>query len=555
MAKPAWLFLASFYLDSGTERVSGGNVRHPDYLYEGRVKSWGFIEKTIPIVAGRPHVSDARIRVGDKDRKWRDILADTETTTRRRLVDIRAVLEGTSEAAAYVVYTGEIQDAERHEEQVEFSLRDHMFSWLDEEVPAMVNATLYPGLDPKNDGQFLPIIQGLVNSFPERPEGQVRCPHFGLMEFEGVIYDVYGLAAHPVFDFGLYRRVSYLGEEGETDHAKEWEPVDPREYTSIVVPITGYGVDMNHTLILFTLDQADAEIRADCEGIDFRGAWGTLPPSGFHATENPGGTPGVQRNPIDFFIGMIFFIMHKAGRTQEDVWDTEEIAALREHFEDLVYVSDGAMTRVTKAGDFLAQFLSSFNLDMFQKRNGLITLGFTEEASPADYIHFIEGVHILKGSWKERLPDDISTQEIFQYFRIPVEDRFYLSGIADTVEQAILGFETPSGTEPIAETGRFDLYWVRQLEVANDVILRRLPYLSLKSFRQEFEVPLPLVLTQDVELGDLIQITHSAGLASPNGYSAQLVKIIGMVFDLGRMVCRLTTVRRVTPQLMDTSPA
>src|SRR5262249_48033985 len=129
MADKEWLKLASLYLDSGTQRFSGGTVRAPAYIYTGSVLDWGGIEKSIPILPGIPHVSDARIRLADTNRHWRDIF--THETGRRRLIDIRIGRAGTSESTDFIlIFTGEVVKHSFGPGYVELSLRDRTFSWI-----------------------------------------------------------------------------------------------------------------------------------------------------------------------------------------------------------------------------------------------------------------------------------------------------------------------------------------------------------------------------------------------------------------------------------------
>lgn len=540
MSQNKWLILASLYLDSGTEYFSSVRVTHPDYLYEGYALSWGSIDRTVPLVSGLPEVSDAKIRLADTNRHWRDLLY--RQTPRRRLIDIKLVEEGESVSAGQLLFTGEVKDAQFGAGYVELTLKDRMFSWLDEPIPAMLIRELYPDLPAENEGGFLNIIQGEMRSVgsqqspPTENSGVIPCPHYGVIGSPPTA-DRYGLAMHPVANV-----VAVYRNNGST-----WEVVDASEYEITEVEITAFNVDMTHTFIDFHANQNDAEIRADVDGIDFRGPWGSLPEEG-HTSP-----PAALRNPIDFFIGVTYFILNKAG-VSTTVFDTVEIAALREAFEigfgspPVVYLCDGAVTEPITAREFLGRFLPSFNLLMFQNISGLIALRFIDEENVSRPV-FSEGKYINFGTFTESLPATIANQIVYRYDFNPVRNEFEAWGIYNTYEQYVLGLSNLSPPEDKVEKEEIQLHFIRDLDTALDVITRRAEFMALGSFQQEFEIPMPPTMA-DVELAAQVGITHSQGLAE-GGYINREVVIFGITAYLDELKFRLRTVLR-EPQSMVT---
>jgi len=140
----AVFILGRFFLDSGTEYESTRTVIHPDYIYEARVKQWGYVDRSIPVPSGLPQLGDCRIQLIDTDRKFRDLLA--VQTPRRRLIDLRIVREGESESDNDPFATFEIYDAEFTAGLVDITGRDVNFSWIDKKIDGLINRTNFPDL-------------------------------------------------------------------------------------------------------------------------------------------------------------------------------------------------------------------------------------------------------------------------------------------------------------------------------------------------------------------------------------------------------------------------
>jgi len=556
-----WITVAELILDTGTERFSAERVRKvasespptAEVIYSGTVLQWGSVHKSIPLLPGLPQISDAQIRIADNYRKWRDLLA--KQTPRRRLIRLTVLPEGASLAAYTPIFVGEVVSVVFTPAAIQVSLRDRMFAWLDEPIPAMAITSLYPDLAPKDQGQFIPIIQGQVRSVetsPSTAEGVIPLPHIGFTPEESppasppASRDRYAVAVHPVSSVvAIYRREQIVNDDDMA--TSEWVVVDPAEYEIT----TGFFAEddnpfgrfeMTHTYLDFYGQQPEGtEIRADVDGIDFRGIWGDLP----EAEASPPG--GALRNPIDFFIGMTYLICQKAG-ISVNVFDTDEIGALREVFEGLGLYCDGAITEEITARDFLAKFLRDFHLDMFVNRRGLITLRYVTEESPTRTV-YVEGKHILRGSFMEWLPEKIVNQIDCRYAYNNATGKHDAGFVQDNAtEQEVLNLpqeESPSSPEQKIEREVLELTFIRDADTAQSTVDKRMEAQQLGTYQQELELPLPQVVA-DMELAQLIGLTHSMGLDLYNpGYINQEVKTLSLLFDLDRLKVRARTVLSV----------
>jgi len=475
---------------------------------------------------------------------------------RRRKVKLWALFEGESLAFTATsppeprtpFFTGEIVNAVFNSDRsIEITCRDMTYAWIDEPIPAMVTKEIYPGLLERYEGQFLPIVAGEVRTVPQPQTsppgipmnslGQIALPRMGWNDETG---DRWGVAAHPCTAVTVYRKVELAVDGEETE---EWELVNSGEYTESLIPVFAFNVQMYHHVIDFFVQQPDGtEIRADVDGIAFRGGWGTLTEIGTPVGSPPGIPPPPSlRNPIDFFINMTYFVMNKAGVSGGDgsVFDTDDISALRTKFEILGILCDGAITKPITCREWLAQFFTSFNLDMWQKRSGKISLNFVDENNP-DRPVYTETDLIVKKTFTERLIEKPYNQFQYRYVHNFATDEWGTWSFLDVVaEQDLLAVNG----EPKIEKEVLDLYFVRDSNTALVVITYRSQFLSLNSLIQEWEVPLPEVPVA-LELSSLVGITHRMGLAI-GGYINREVKVIKLRHDLDKRVTKVTSSTRV----------
>lgn len=568
------LFLLDIELNSGTERLSDRQVNSPTVTYEPFIVSWGIFESGIPSPCGLPITGDAKFRLAESEtRKWRDLFS--HQTPRRRKVKLWTLFEGESLSTLLPAtspsssppdstprtpfFSGEIVNAVFNADRsIEITCRDLTYAWLDEPIPAMITKDIIPGLESRYEGQFLPIVAGQVRtpdpeiaspleSPPSRipqSRGQIALPRMGWNDETG---DRWGVTAHPSCRIVVFRKVEAAVDGDETEI---WERVSPGEYEERLIRVNAFNLEMNWHVIDFFVEQPDdTELRADIDGIGYRGAWGSLPEVGTPISSPPTGTGSppdeALRNHIDFFINMTFFVMNKAGVSGGDgsVFDTEEISALRDKFDFLELKCDGAITEPITCREFLLRFLTSANLDMWQKRSGKISLAFTDEENP-DRPIYTETSLILKNSFTEQLPEKPINQFQYRYLYNFAEQSWGTWGLLDTSDQEILAI----GEDPKIEKEVLDLYFVRDPETALSVTQHRSQFLSLGSYQQQWELPLPEVPVS-LEPSSLVGVTHRMGLEI-GGYNNREVKILKLRHDLDKLTTTVNGVLRVPQTLL-----
>lgn len=538
---PEWHVFGQIFLESATQNlaVRPWNVTDTsgEEIYEGLVLGWGNIDRSVPFPAGMPQVGDARIRIADTTRRLRDRLA--HETPRRRTVTLKIAQRGGSSLFSRpAAYTGEIVDAVFGSGYVEFNLRDVTFAWLDEVFPDLITHDTFPELSIGVDSAFANIITGVVTSHEKNPQGAVPIPHIGFSSAAG---DWFGIACHPIWDLvALYRKLP--GEGAFT-------LVDEAEFTIIEETRDALGLNLTFSILVFPVEQpAGTELRADVEGISSRGGWGPLAP-----------VTGLLRNPVDFFINMTYFFLVRAGLDPVTPFDTEEIEFLREQCESLIpdsstdgaapLLCDGALVKPFSAREFFGKFLPSFQFSMFQKKNGLITLRLIGE-SDSNRIVFNRG-KIIRNTFVETIARPTYNQVAYRTKVNYTTNEWGETTTYDNEDdQRALGEYTgeidtagPVRSVKIERDPGFDFWFVRDNATAAWSIARRMSYLALGSYRQQFKMPLPEVI-DDIDLADLIGISHPFGLEEDGGYSDKEVVVTALTADLDRLTLDVKTILR-----------
>lgn len=535
------VILASIFLDSGTEYVSGGEVHQSrtsplteTRIWEGRVQRWGTIERSISSPIGLPVISNAQIRLADTDFKLRNLLS--HQTPRRRFLEIKVVEVGTSEGAVDPVYRSEIVDSELGPGWMDIFLKDRTFAWIDESIPNRITRTNFPDLAPGLSDSFFNFIFGHNVSDPGNAQGVIPVPHIGF-----TTVDRYALAAHTVWDvIAIYRKAP--GDAVFT-------VVDPSEFDVTVETTTIEGVTFDATYIDFLLEQDEGtEIQADVDGWDFRPAWGGL--AELHGSD----IGGPLRNPIDFFINITQYVLPKFGG--EENFNTADIVALRILMETIIttgsgtlpYYCDGAIVQSLTGRELMGRFLPCFQFDLLQKKSGLISLNFTYTENVSRPV-FSDGRLIEQDTFRERLAAPTYNQIRYRFAPNFATGEFLDGDTFNNMDdQTTLGLpvQTPSGPlylTPNIEQDTLDMHFVRDFVTAGDVVARRASFMALGSYRQSFTSPLPEA-QDDLELAGQIGLSTPWGLDT-GGYSNKEVKVLGEAIDLDNLRVSVRTILRV----------
>ncbi len=554
-----WLIIGQVLLDSAIQYVSSRNALLAGVTIEGRVLDWGRVSKTISPFAAGPQTSDAVFRIVDTDQKWRDL--SLTQALRGRTVRLRFAIADDDWVSADPFWVGEIQAVSFGPGWIQISARDNSWSWMDEFVPPLLTVENFPYLISSSDGAFAKIIFGDVNDsvvdgapVGSDKYGAVELNHVGLVG--GV--DRYCVARHTIYDIAVYRKAS-----GDP----VFSPVDPSEYNVTVENLIVDGYTYEMTFIDFLTDQLNATITANVKGLYFRPAVTGYAAEGYDPILNPTGVPGELHNPIDAFLNFMRLDCRKALS-----FDYDSIMAIRSTFEavDLInggtaaYDCSGVVDTSETRRSTLTKFLPCFLLDMFHNRAGEITLNFTQENvedKPLYSDQSIDGDRnlILRESFSEVDPNPIANRCVIPALRHYAAGVWlWNGGFENFADQAVASVPERDASDEIVVGVRdpridsitTEFWFCRDTATIYDVIARRMAFMALRSYQQQYDLPTPEVI-DEVELCRLVRLTHRLGLAA-GGYSRVETKIFGINFDLKGFTTTLNTVRRVPETVIST---
>jgi len=545
-----WLVTGQILLDSGIEYVSSRGVLLPESTIYGTVLEWGRVSKTISSTSAGPQTSDAVFRMKDPDRYWRDL--SLSQTFRGRTVRLRFSIADADVLSAVPFWTGEIVSTTFGPGYIQITARDNSWSWMDEYVPPLLTAANFPYLISSSEGAFAKIIFGDVNDsgvdgapISSDKFGAIQLDHLGPVA--GI--DRYCVARHTIYDIEVYRKAS-----GDT----AFSAVDPSEYSVTVENLLVDGYTYEMTFVDFLVDQSNAVITANVKGLYFRPAVTGYEAEGYDPVLNPAGTPGELHNPIDAFLNFMRIDCRKALS-----FDYDAIMAIRDTFEAVPLVIDGTAaydcsgvineTETRRA--ILSKFLPCFLLDMFHNRLGEITLNFSGVDSVAVPLYsdrMADGVRnlILRESFTESDPSPIANRCILPALRHYASgiwlwtgsyENFYDQSSASVPERDSSDVVTGS-RDPRIEPVTAEFWFCRDATTIYDVAARRMAFMSLSSYQQEYNLPMPEVI-DELEMCKLVFLTHGDGLSS-GGYDRIETKVIGLNYDLREFIATVSSVRR-----------
>ncbi len=363
-------------------------------------------------------------------------------------------------------------------------------------------------------------------------QGVIPLPHIGYLAGTG---DRWAAAVHQLWNvLAIYRKLP-----NETI----FTVVDPAEF-DVVEEATTFlewpTITFNCVFIDFISQQPDGtEIRMDADGFYFRDTWNGMAAVGYDGVSLFG--QGPLRNPIDAFIHLTRVLFLKASA--ESGWDGVDIEAVYDKLKNGTdftppYFCDASVTEAMTPRDLLGLFMQSFGLDFSTKMTGLQSLAFLTEEDPLR--QQITEEMMVKGSFIEHISNPTINQLTYKFSRDYAEDKWFSQAVFDNAyDQTLLGE---------IEKGDLELWFVRDQGTAVSVAQRYMENVSLGSYQQEWQSPLPLVLDR-MELAQQVGITHRSGLTYLTGYEDREVKVIGRTIDLNRMTVNYRSILRVPVRL------
>jgi len=465
-------------------------VRHPTIYFDPKVKSYGTFTRAISAPAGFIKTGDVNITLLDLDNSLRQQIASK--TIRKATAEVRLGPEGASLSAFLRPCKREVGTITQPSDGLlSMPLRDYVYDSLENQIPAEVDATRYPNLPESPARDFSPIIIGTVAAANGAiPLFLVDTANFG-----------YLVARHPCKSIdAVYRKAS---------DEDEFSLVDPSEYTV-------ENVWLQHCIINFSADQADAEIRADV--------------TGYYDAD----TLALKcTNFSDFILEILQTILGVEGLDRINFASFEETKT-RTTAAGLACA--GMLKDKMTFGELLTQLQRSSNIDIFSDKNDRITVHYTtDDEEPT--VDLDDILRLYKGTVSQSLADPAYNQIPYKYAPNYATDKWTEAEWNNEGDQEKIGDVVPDE--------QLQLYWIRDAATALSVVERRGQYLDLDSFRFEGEIPLIPVL-ENLELADLVEIAHFGGIKS-GGYTEEQFKILELSMDIDNLKYKFKGIRRRLP--------
>lgn len=496
--------LVDIELDTGTEHVSNVPVRHPDHFYEGCVMKFGSIVRSIPVPSGGSRIADASILIADTEQKFRQLFASS--APKKRLVTIFIMPENSDFALAQLVYRGEIVNVTFPEGAVSVELADVTFDFLRLNIPDLVSTDTFDNLPANITQVFAPILIGELASVSPTT-GITNCPHVDTVQ------NRYLVARHHI------ERVTAVYRKRANDNTFS---LIGSGFTIVEEPITIEGVVHRFTYVQFTSSQQEPTlIRVDVLG------W----------TEDDTFATSVEENPAN---NIRNYLTRIVGLSDDNsALDIQAFQDVETKTDSLSFLCAGAITTRLTHGAALSRIYSSFNIDFFQNKDGLVAIALVID-SDEERIIYDDVLRILESSVKQSLAKPVYNVIRFRYARRFADNEWAREERQlNEVDRAAIGedIELP-----------MDFWFVRDDVTASRVAADVAGYFDLTSYQISMDLPAPWVVP-DMELAKLIGVTHYGGIAgTAGGYIDQEFKTVGLNLDLDKLTFSLTgIIRRVAP--------
>lgn len=519
------LLLADFFLDTGTLHLAGKSLPFKGVDYVKGVVSAGNISRSIPMPSGLVQTDDAEVTVADPNGTLKTYF-DT-TTPFRRLVALTPELQehDTDMTPNLPIFTGEILGFNCPPGEVTVRLRSITTSWMNRAVQHLVTRDVFPNLPDDVASAFAPIIFGRCFSYATthvEPQGAIQCT------LVNTATNDYLVARHECYSIPAVYRKKPLEQR--------FTLVDSSEYTTLTVSMTIGGDDYQMQMIRFAVQQYDGTvIQCDASGANSRWDFGA----------DDLAYPVEVRNPADCLVNLIYNTLQ--NETNIERFDADSFLEVKSRCSTRGYVCDGAITgknnslEVITVGNCISRLCESFNIDFLQTAAGLIKVQLFDLTIDGPLAIPVGPDLILKKTFTPASPAKVFNHIDYRYFRenagLPREmaDRgnkewnfkYIIRNTHDQTELAA------TGANPKLDT-TVELYFVRDDAVAVDVIKKKIPYYTLRSYDVDFVLPAfsgGAFVGLSVDLGQACNLESYWGMGD-GGFVDALSRIKAVSLDL-----------------------
>ena len=479
-------------------------VRHPSIYFEPRVKSYGAFTRAISAPVGFVKTGDVTLSVLDPDNVLKRKIS--VKTIKKATVDMRLGPEGGSYRSFLRPWRRRVYNVSQPSDGIlNFNLKDNVFDMLERSYPVLIHSRNFTNLPANLSSTWANIIVGAVSG----TNGAIPCRLVDTVNFRYLVH------ANPSKSVdGVFRRIASPEPGGP-----EWEQVGAGEYSVVQTTYldNGEGGGSYGTILQFYADQGSQEIRANVTGC-YDPSTGDLRYTNF----------------ADYLLSIFEYLAQIENRT--DVINLASFEETRDKVADLVCA--GAVTEKITYGELITRIQRSSNIDVFADKNDRIAIHYTgDDDEPSIDLDHVK--HFYGGTVSQEMADPVYNR--FKYKYAPN----FAAGSWTDAQYDNLEDQEAVQDEVMEDPEELQMFFVRDANTADSVIRHRAGYCRLESFKFHATIPMIPVL-EELELADLVRITHFAGMA-PLGYSRKQFKIMKLVMDIDKLTYQLEGIVRKLP--------
>jgi hypothetical protein len=512
------------------EYVSTRTLRHPTRIYRRSVISWGSLDRSIPIPAGFPRVSDLTLRLADTDGYYRRLFAQVGARAAEIVVRMGPVNGRVSHWP--VVFRGRVDKVECPPGEVRPTATDSILRPFHERPPALITPSDFPALPEAMSDVFAPIPYGRVSTEETSGVGAIQCP---LVNEEEGWYLVSRERIHSV------RRVLTWSPGQE-----EFEVV-PRRPDSFGLRRVYAGQPTG-----WWMEEQELDIRGETYRLQVIRFTSPLP-DGTQVRADVWGIVDDDGEPIENVVDILEHYLRRwmGLDLSHEFFDVEGFAEARAVAETAGLTSPNighAIAQSSTHAENLARLLGSVDLDFFPDRFGRLSCKLTLE-DPPDMPVLDDLKAILWDSFSEVQGEAESANRLrYRTGYTPSTGEWYDDDVYDNeLDRELLG-ET--------RERELDLWYLANIETGGSVAARISGYLDSQARRLKWNLSAPR--TVDVfDLADIVGIRHFEGLEADTGTyldPPQPVKVAAIRIDLDSLVETVEGVTREPAPLLGGGP-
>ncbi len=486
--------LVEIDFDSGKRRYATTGISSGDKYWEPRLVSIGDINRQISVLPENFRASDFTVTLADSDQAISKL--KNEEPFRRRKVEVLLGEMDQGESDFEVVAAGVIESWSSKDGKFTVRVTDESIDWLDEVVAGFTTDTETFEFLPNTTGLHLvPILIGDASA-------------------TGGALPAYLIDA-ATGQAGRYRYVCAHGDIKSIDKVYKYGTALA---SSAYTVRTAYYRSQLFKVLDFTTDQRNTA-RPDEIEITWDGkGW----------TDTGASSGNSLTNPADQFEAFL--------KSQSVGVDSSSFTAAATSFSNRSITGALILVDLNETlRQVIRQVAKSYNLTAYTHPSGNLAVTAAGEfrTVPSNPVELDAALNIGRGGFSIKSSQKLATEMFYRYSYNGVRQEYDNSATyRDEFEEVMIGEQVRLNE---------DLPYIRHISSATAILEDKLFF--LRERRAIINIGVDPDVARDVEVGDIIRVSHFAGLGE-SGYEKELMRVIGVgiSFRRGNYVGKITCV-------------